>query len=140
VSFLQNISRDIFGNFQRLTILDLSNNYIEYIPAMTFVNSKRIQVLNFASNGLRDYHQEIFKYLDDLRVVDFSSNHLTDLYSFTFQRCHLEKIDLSNNHFDMIPSHGFNNLATMDLVDMDLSHNRIGTRNSMLQRYMFKVS
>jgi Leucine-rich repeat (LRR) protein len=107
---------------------------------MTFVNAKRIQVINLAKNGLRDFSQDTFRYLDDLRIVDLSSNDLVTLPETTFQRCRLEKIDLSDNNFDRIPSNGFSNLATMDLVDLDLSHNKIGTRNSRLRINLSKVS
>lgn len=136
---LQNISREIFGNFHRLMKLDLSDNYIEYIPPMTFVNAKRMQVINIARNGLRDFSPDTFRFLDDLRIVDLSSNDLRSLPETTFTRCRLEKINLSDNFFDKIPSHGFSNLATMDLVDLDLSHNMIGRRNSRLP-HLFRVS
>jgi Leucine-rich repeat (LRR) protein len=106
---------------------------------MTFVNSKKIQVIDISNNGLREFAPDTFRTIDDLRIVDLSSNYLRFLPDTSFSRCRLEKIDLSNNQFTRIPSNGFSNLATMDLVDLDLSNNLIGMMNSRELRY-FSVS
>lgn len=97
--FSQNTSRDVFGHFVRLQILDLSNNFIEYVLPDTFRNSRKIQVLSLAQNELTEIAPETFRNLGDLRIVDLSHNLLRYLPDSLFLSDDLEQLDLSFNRF-----------------------------------------
>lgn len=135
-----NTSRDTFGNFVRLQILDLSNNYIDYILPDTFRNSRKIQVLNLSQNELTDVAAETFRNLGDLRIVDLSNNLLRTLPDSLFVGDDLEILDLSHNQLIKIPVSSLTNLAAMTLCELDLSHNHIGFLNSMDLSNKFRVS
>lgn len=81
----------------RLQTLDLSNNYIEYLPPDTFKFSVKIQVLNLAENDITEIAHGSFRNLGDLRIVDLSSNLIRSLPDSLFQSDDLARLDISNN-------------------------------------------
>lgn len=124
----------------RLQILDLSNNFIDYILPDTFRNSRKIQVLNLAQNELSDIAPETFRSLGDLRIVDLSYNLLRSLPDSLFSGDDLEKLDVSNNQLTKIPVTSLTNVAALKLCELDLSFNHIGAIHSMDLSNKFRVS
>lgn len=78
-------------------MLDLSNNYLEYIPPDTFKFSVKLQVLSLASNDITEIAHGTLRNLGDLRIVDLSNNLLRSLPDSLFQSDDLAKLDLSHN-------------------------------------------
>lgn len=137
---LMNTSRENFGNFVRLQILDLSYNFIEYMTPDSFRNSRKIQVFRIKANGLMEIAPETFRNLGELRIVDLSYNLLRTLPDSIFVGDDLEMLDISHNQLTKIPVTSLTNVAAMTLCELDLSHNHIGAIHSMDLSNKFRVS
>ena len=64
---------EIFGSCHELTLLDLSNNDINFIPVNFFRNLSQLRYLNLSSNSLRVIHMSI-AHMTNLIYLDLYSN------------------------------------------------------------------
>lgn len=138
--FLQNTSRDIFGNFYKLQQLDLSDNFIDYIAPDTFRNSRKLQVIDFHQNELTEIGAETFRNLNDLRIVDLSSNLIRGIPESVFISDDMEKLDISHNQLSKVPVNSITNVAALSLCELDLSFNNILSIHSNDFSNKFRVS
>ncbi|KAJ8882254.1 hypothetical protein PR048_018742 [Dryococelus australis] len=124
-NYLQNATRDVFGNMPHLQWLDLSYNHLTEIDFDSFRNTRRLQVVRLDNNLLTDMPSEMFRGLSGLRVADLSHNRLRTLPDGLFVEEGMEYLDVSHNQLSRVPSSCLGISAAATLVELDLSHNVI---------------
>ena len=89
---------EIFGSCHELTLLDLSNNDINFLPVNFFRNLSQLKYLNLSSNSLRVIHMSI-AHMTNLLYLDLYSN-MVQYFDEKFREVVnslTTKIDLSEN-------------------------------------------
>lgn len=89
-----------FPSSNDLTKLDISNNPIMVLNALSFQNLKKLTNLNLANTGLVEIPEDIFLNQEYLQVVDLSKNYFTtiDMKEFLPSYYTLETLYFDNNN------------------------------------------
>jgi hypothetical protein len=107
----------LLTKFNKLTTLDLSNNYLTELKISTFNQQFALKNLNLSSNQLSIIPQDLFGTNGKLQSLDLSRNNIKTIQNYAFQPLVLLKIlylnsndpalifgpQLSGNHTDMWP-------------------------------------
>ncbi|XP_073988034.1 chaoptin-like isoform X2 [Rhodnius prolixus] len=113
-----------FGELASLQALALQHNSIVTLRKRGFAGLGNLQILDISHNHIEQLHMEQFKTLPHLRIIDLSFNHLRSIPRDAFQNTKLERVDLSNNEFVVVPSGALGEVGfTLRLLDM--SYNQI---------------
>ncbi|XP_066905092.1 chaoptin [Halyomorpha halys] len=121
---INKLGEEAFGPLFQLESLALEHNEIVKIRKRAFAGLENLQVLDLSHNHLEQLHMEQFKHLVSLRILDLSFNHLRSIPRDAFINTKLERIDLSNNEFLVMPSASLGEIG-FTLRVLDASHNQI---------------
>ncbi|XP_069684863.1 chaoptin [Periplaneta americana] len=113
-----------FGNLDLLEVLTLEHNSIVTLRKRAFDGIEALQVLDLSHNHIEQLQVEQFTNLENLRIVDLSHNHIRSLPRDVFQNTKLERLDLSNNEFVVMPSSALGEVG-YTLRYLDMSHNHV---------------
>lgn len=122
---IQDIQPNTLMGLHSLSSLDLSHNFIHYIPKGVF-NDVGITLLhlNLSHNNIEGLDPLAFDNVLALRSLDLSHNKLTKLHRTQFSKLqNLQSLDLSNNLIESLPGMLFMKLE--DLVRVTLSNNKL---------------
>ncbi|XP_024085373.1 chaoptin-like [Cimex lectularius] len=120
-----------FSELPQLQVLTLQHNSIVSLRKRAFVGLGNLQILDLSHNHIEQLHMEQFKSLSRLRVVDLSFNHIRSIPRDAFQNTKLERLDLSNNEFLVVPGAALGEVG-FTLRILDMSHNHIERLDSTL--------
>lgn len=121
---LGKLDEEAFGVLGNLEVVTLEHNEIVRLRKRAFAGLHRLQILDLSHNHIEQLHMEQFKHLSNLRVIDLSYNHLRSIPRDAFQNTKLERIDLSNNMFLVMPSGPLGEVG-YTLRILDISSNQI---------------
>lgn len=116
-----------FARLPKLRTILLARNELESISEMAFHNSSQIQRLDLSDNKIDRLGDRLFEGLVRLELLNLEGNLLTELPENIFDRTRvhmLEKIDLSNNLFEIAPLKALQKQFFF-VSSVDLSHNEI---------------
>ncbi|XP_044729766.1 insulin-like growth factor-binding protein complex acid labile subunit [Chrysoperla carnea] len=121
---LTELSPDAFAPLSRLISLDVGYNYIDKIDTDFFkFMGETLTVLILSGNRLAELPSNIFDSLENVIRLDLNRNRLTKLDPEIFQNMvSLEKLDLANNKFKIIPTNLFN---VPRLIEVNLAENEL---------------
>ena len=111
-----------------LEILDLSNNDLSDLEALSFAKYQKIRTINLSNNCIQNVPSIVLKGLNEIEELNLSYN---DLSMISFQSTYLQKLgvlDLSFNNIDTIPRDTFSNLP--NLTTLFLNNNKISNISS----------
>ncbi|XP_011632410.2 protein artichoke-like [Pogonomyrmex barbatus] len=126
-NMLRHVNEFAFSQMGRLRDLDLSDNRIESVGELAFHNSTQLQSIDLSGNVLETLNERTMDGLLRLEFLDLHNNRLVSLPETLFDssRVHaIEKIDLSNNHFNEIPNLTLQRQSA-SLFSLKLARNRI---------------
>ncbi|CAH1397409.1 unnamed protein product [Nezara viridula] len=121
---ISKLDETAFGNLSPLQALSLQHNSIVSLRKRAFVGLPNLQILDLSHNHIEQIHMEQFKSLPNLRIVDLSYNHIRSIPRDAFQNTKLERLDLSNNEFVVMPSGALGEVGFTMRV-LDIAHNQI---------------
>lgn len=124
---LKNVDELDFARLPKLRTILLARNELESISEMAFHNSSQIQYLDLSDNKIDRLGDRLFEGLVRLENLKLGGNLLTELPDNIFDRTRLhmlEKIDLSNNLFEVAPLKALQKQYFF-VSSVDLSHNEI---------------
>lgn len=121
---INKLDETAFGRLEGLHALRLQHNSIVTLRKRAFVGLTNLQVLDLSHNHIEQIHMEQFKSLSNLRIVDLSFNHIRSIPKDAFENTKLERLDLSNNEFVVMPSNTLGEVG-FTLRILDLSNNQI---------------
>ena len=104
-----------------IEFLDLSQNYIEEVPAYWITHSDSLKFLNLGHNSIRMVSDHAFQKVT-LSYLDLSHNILTRFHSLGMVK--IGTLVLSHNHISSISPDAFDHLETV-LEQLDLSYNQL---------------
>jgi Leucine-rich repeat (LRR) protein len=138
----QTVLPDSISNLKRLTVLNIEENYYEYIPrdmcrirSIVDLNASKnhlydippeiktlsgLRSLNLENNYIEDLPLEFFK-LKKLSVLNFSKNRLVSMRSDIIMLTSLRKLNLERNNLTSIPEC----CRDLALTEFKVGHNRI---------------
>ncbi|GBP47928.1 Chaoptin [Eumeta japonica] len=124
---LKNVDELDFARLPKLRTILLARNELETISEMAFHNSSQIQHLDFSDNRIDRLGDRLFEGLIRLETLNLAGNLLSELPDNVFDRTKLhmlEKINLSNNLFEVAPLKSLQKQFFF-VSSVDLSHNQI---------------
>ncbi|XP_068696481.1 uncharacterized protein [Montipora foliosa] len=148
---LQNIEGANFTGLQRLSVLNLANNWIDSLANGSFqslttltdldLSKNRLQrvhwkmfvglhlslmSLNLGENELQKLDENSFKFLFLLIYLNLRENKIQEILEKTFEhQIFLTTLNLAGNYLKQIHSSGLANLANRKLYSLDFSYNQI---------------
>lgn len=123
-NLITNLYNTAFGNLEILNSLDISNNQIKTLHKKAFIGIENVQNVDMSCNMIDQLHVRQFSTLGKLRIINISSNNIRSLPRDTFLGSKLEKVDMSNNKFVVMPSGALEEIG-YTLRQLDVSHNFI---------------
>ena len=121
---ISKLDETAFGNLPPMQALSLQHNSIVSLRKRAFVGLPGLQILDLSHNHIEQIHMEQFKSLPHLRIVDLSYNHIRSIPRDAFQNTKLERLDISNNEFVVMPSGALGEVG-FTLRVLDIGHNQI---------------
>ncbi|CAB3257890.1 unnamed protein product [Arctia plantaginis] len=120
-NYLVNIPDAVFDSFDDMETLDLSYNYIDILSQFTFEGIKKLVYLNLSNNRLTDINSALFRF-SELLTLNLSANRINKLKMNDFKNLiKLKLLDLSSNNIKTIDVNVFQ--AMISLKSLDLRHN-----------------
>uniref|UniRef100_A0A182MRL9 LRRCT domain-containing protein n=1 Tax=Anopheles culicifacies TaxID=139723 RepID=A0A182MRL9_9DIPT len=105
---------------QRLQLLDLSVNLLEYIANDSFVALRELRTLKLGGNILTELDYGAFHGLSGLRALDIVDNNLTVVPTLQLSKlCNLTYLSLSGNYFESLPAVAFLNLFQLQQLHLN---------------------
>ncbi|XP_071050607.1 chaoptin-like isoform X2 [Onthophagus taurus] len=98
------LNQNDFLSLTLLEILSLKENVIKHLHRYSFFGLNNLQILDLSKNFISTIHLNQFLFTPKLRVLNLSSNNLSYLPRDVFIKTLLEKLDLSQNFFSVIPN------------------------------------
>lgn len=136
-NMINEITPSAFTSLSLLEILTLEHNSILTLRRKAFNGLVNLQVIDLSHNHIEQLQIGQFGNLRNLRVIDLSYNHIRSLPRDVFQNTKLERLDISNNEFVVLPSVSFGEVG-FTLRCVDISHNYIEHLDStMFQETQF---
>uniref|UniRef100_A0A1B6GDA1 LRRCT domain-containing protein n=1 Tax=Cuerna arida TaxID=1464854 RepID=A0A1B6GDA1_9HEMI len=123
-NMITHLHNTAFGNLALLTMLDISNNQIKGLHKKAFIGIEHVQYLDMSHNNIEQLHVQQFSIIGKLRIINLSFNTIRSLPRDTFLGSKLEKVDLSNNKFVVMPSGALAEIG-YTLRHLDISYNYI---------------
>ncbi|CAH1401541.1 unnamed protein product [Nezara viridula] len=121
---ISKLGEEAFGPLLQLESLVLEHNEIVKLRKRAFAGLQNLQILDLSHNHIEQLHMEQFKHLVNMRILDLSCNHLRSIPRDAFINTKLERIDLSNNEFLVMPSASLGEIG-FTLRVLDASNNQI---------------
>uniref|UniRef100_A0A0C9RAE7 Chp_0 protein n=1 Tax=Fopius arisanus TaxID=64838 RepID=A0A0C9RAE7_9HYME len=124
---LRTVGEFAFSQIGRLQELDLSRNRIESIDELAFHNSTQLQVIDLSENLLESMSERTMEGLLRLDHLNLRNNKLKSLPETIFDPSRIksvEKIDLSGNKFNEIPTRSLQRQSA-SLSHLDMSRNKV---------------
>lgn len=111
------------GNFNKLVLLDVSNNVFDHVGPNTFIGLNQLAVLHAANIGLQMVTKEYFSHLKNLEKLDLSGNNINRIQQGSFSseyenNFQLKEIDLSFNQLEYLPDNIFLVLRQPRLINL----------------------
>lgn len=129
-----------FANLSVVEVLQLEHNGIVAIRRKAFHGLNNVQDINLSHNHIKTLQVTQFTNCPSLRIVDLSFNHIRTLPRDVFQHTRIERLDLSQNEFIVVPSVAFGDIG-FTLRHLDLANNQIDRLDStMFQETQFLTS
>lgn len=147
-NMISELEQNSFMHLTSLEQITLQQNNILYVHRRAFFGLQNLQILDLSKNLISHFHMGQFSNMLKLRILDLSNNNIKYLPKDIFSNTLLEKLDLSNNDFSVVPSISlsetgfslrhfsiaYNNIEHIDsttfpdipfLQFLDLSYNRL---------------
>ncbi|KAL3085067.1 hypothetical protein niasHS_010136 [Heterodera schachtii] len=150
---IERMEPKLMANFSALKQLDLSQNFLRFLPFGTFDGLDELQMLLLDHNKIEKMDEELFsggsakvhtlamsnnaltempvavRRLQKIKRMDFSNNRISHLYKFVLNKlAHLSKLNLAGNSLESVESFVFSDCA--NLAEISLAKNRIQTISS----------
>lgn len=122
-NMISGLEQNSFMHLTSLELLTLQQNNILYVHRRAFFGLQNLQILDLSRNLISHLHMGQFSNMPKLRILDLSSNNIKYLPKDVFINTLLEKLDLSNNDFSIVPS------ISLSEVGFSLRHFSIGYNN-----------
>lgn len=103
-NLISNLEQNSFMHLTSLEELTLQQNNIVYIHKRAFFGLQNLQILDLSKNLISQLHMGQFSNMPKLRIVNLSNNNINYLPKDVFSNTLLEKLDLSDNSFAVVPS------------------------------------
>lgn len=134
VNLLTQLTRNTFGNNDKIDRLDLSSNAITHIESNTFDGMRKLTVLDLSFNLIREIATDSFRNNHQLKIINFSRNTIERFRRLASDS--LTSLNLSSCEVLAIDDDALNELP--QLIDLDLSKNFInelplGLKSPLLQ-------
>uniref|UniRef100_A0A182PK83 LRRCT domain-containing protein n=1 Tax=Anopheles epiroticus TaxID=199890 RepID=A0A182PK83_9DIPT len=105
---------------QRLQLLDLSVNLLDYIANDSFVALRELRTLRLGGNILTELDYGAFHGLSGLKALDIVDNNLTVVPTLQLSKlCNLTYLSLSGNYFESLPAVAFLNLFQLQQLHLN---------------------
>ncbi|XP_037038561.1 protein artichoke-like [Bradysia coprophila] len=126
---LNNVDEIIRIMPSRLTLLDVSSNYLGKMNRRSFERYRKLEYLILSNTNLSDIEPNIFRYMNYLIALDMSNNQLenVDFVSFLKDVKTLQYFNIAANQLKNIPE--IIELLPPTLLMLDLSSNFVNTLN-----------
>lgn len=124
---LRTVGEFAFSQIGRLRELDLSYNRIESVDELAFHNSTQLQLIDLSNNVLESMSERTMEGVLRLEYLNLRNNKLSALPETIFDPSRIksiEKIDLSGNKFNEIPTRSLQRQST-SLSHLNLSKNKL---------------
>ena len=156
---LKKISKTMFADLPKLTLIGLSNNEISEMDEDAFENLEELEEVQLDNNKLNKIPEKLFADNDGLSTLDLSGNPMMSLQSIdnaeeveklTMRNGILEQfqgenyiglsyLDLSNNSIYELSVDAFTNIQDLEYIDLSRNklksiHGSIFANNSRLQK------
>jgi len=135
---LMNIEPKTFIRNPSLDILSLSSNQYLHLPEEgPFLYSSSLRILQLSACNLSHIPPKAFQGLPNLQELYITYNKIGMLYNVQGVR-HLTTLDVSHNYLRDLDSDIFTTLH--ELIDLNLTYNRLSTLNVTVMPQLVKVS
>lgn len=135
VNSLTQLTRDTFGNNNKIDRLDLSSNAITHIESNTFDGMEKLTVLDLSFNLIREIATDTFKNNNQLKIINLSRNTIERFRRLSSHS--LTSLNLSSCEVLAIDYDAFNEMP--HLIDLDLSKNFINEFPSGLKSPLLQI-
>ncbi|XP_060073971.1 toll-like receptor 7 [Ylistrum balloti] len=122
LNFIQSIDDDVFGNFFKLSDLNLAKNEIAMISQHAFQGPSSLQILNLSGNKLFNTSALtlVFRHLENLTELSLLGNSLQSLPNGMFETmAKLKTLDLSQNSMKSLTSQAFRGLVSLTCLRLN---------------------
>ncbi|XP_034939281.1 leucine-rich repeat-containing protein 70-like [Chelonus insularis] len=109
-----------------LTQLDLSQNYLTYVPSSALVNLHSLIILNLNRNKIKELHARSFAGLDTLEILSLYENKISSIDPDAFTGLDdrkLKRLNLGGNQLTSVPTSALSSLDV--LKKLELQENKI---------------
>ena len=113
-----------FGKLENLQILSMPHNGIQGVKRRAFHGLPSLQILELNNNHIEQLQSEQLSSLNELRTLTLAHNHIRSLPRDAFAGTRLERLDLSNNQFVVMPSSALAEVG-ISLRYLDVSYNQL---------------
>lgn len=115
------IDVNAFVNCTKLNTINVNSNHLKTIYKGTFgENLNKLEVLDIGNNRIEYLHHDTFKNLTSIKVLELWDNFLHGLHKDTFQKnINLEKLLLYGNQLEYIHEDTFANLINLKVLHID---------------------
>ena len=115
------------GNKEKITSLDISNNYIKKLAENLFCSYRKLEILDLSGNQIKKLSNELLYECNTLRYFNLSNNQLSDWpEQLSASLTSLKELNLSENKFAEIPE-SFKGLMSLSILN--LSKNQLRDLN-----------
>ena len=128
--WLVNISKNGIKRFEdtglicqkpgNIEIIDISENYIRYLPTKFKSVSSKLKCLVCSNNNINKINETVFETLTDMEILDVRHNRLTDFpFDFLNDSSKMQTLRLGYNKIEVLSKGIFSSLKNMSLLNMD---------------------
>ncbi|XP_071808996.1 uncharacterized protein [Asterias amurensis] len=100
---LNELHPEYFLGLDSLERLDLSENQLVQLHSEMFRLLPQIVTMNFSNNNIKNFDLEDCQLVDGLKILLLARNSISDISSILGHCGHLETVDLSSNHIEIVP-------------------------------------
>ncbi|KAH9415854.1 hypothetical protein DERP_000348 [Dermatophagoides pteronyssinus] len=119
-----NLTLNMFNRFDRMHMIDLSNNQIQFIPPGLFRKLWKLRILHLRKNLVEVIESYTFTGLPNLGTLSLNGNRIRLIREHAFSGlASLKTFDLSYNQINELPDGVFSGLSSV--ISIDLRGNKI---------------
>ncbi|CAK8672992.1 unnamed protein product [Clavelina lepadiformis] len=128
------VEPDVLGKYQRLKVINLSDNFIKSIQNGTLTRKEKLKQLDLSNNQIELIDKQGFKGAPRLMLLNLTNNQLTSIDPEVFQDIHwLEKLFLDQNHLGSLEMGWF--VPLRKLKDLSVARNNISSIHPYKHRF-----